>query len=210
MQPAFDGIEPLITGFCNQYLNEEYRELCLHLLEKLCRKKPSPLLAGRKNTWAAAIIYAITTNNFIFDKSQPIHLTADELCAPFGLAKSTVSNKAREIRDMFNITYLNPEWQLTCLAEDNPAIWLFNVNGFVIDIRMAPVDVQEEAYRRGLIPFVPACRKETEEKEKLNHHCQKKKSDRKNKSSQKVLLTFRIYTSPLALNRKSNRHGFIQ
>ena len=36
LQPAFDGIEPLITDFCNQYLNDEYRELCLHLLEKLC------------------------------------------------------------------------------------------------------------------------------------------------------------------------------
>ena len=165
LQPAFDDIEPLITDFCNQYLNDEYRELCLHLLEKLCRKRPSPLLAGRKNTWAAAIIYAITTNNFIFDKSQPIHLTADELCEPFGLSKSTVSNKAREIRDMFNITYLNPEWQLAILAEDNPAIWCFCVNGFVIDIRMAPVGVQEEAYRRGLIPFVPAY-KEKEKKEK--------------------------------------------
>ena len=165
LQPAFDDIEPLITDFCNQYLNDEYRELCLHLLEKLCRKRPSPLLAGRKNTWAAAIIYAITTNNFIFDKSQPIHLTADEMCAPFGLSKSTVSNKAREIRDMFNITYLNPEWQLAILAEDNPVNWLFNVNGFVIDIRMAPADVQVEAYRRGLIPFVPAY-KEKEEKEK--------------------------------------------
>ena len=69
LQPAFDVIEPLITDFCNQYLNDEYRELCLHLLEKLCRKRPSPLLAGRKNTWAAAIIYAITTNNFIWTKS---------------------------------------------------------------------------------------------------------------------------------------------
>lgn len=49
LQPAFDGIEPMITDFCNQYLNDEYRELCLHLLEKLCRKRPSPLLAGRKN-----------------------------------------------------------------------------------------------------------------------------------------------------------------
>lgn len=35
LQPAFDGIEPLITDYCNQYLNDEYRELCLHLLEKL-------------------------------------------------------------------------------------------------------------------------------------------------------------------------------
>lgn len=24
LQPAFDDIEPLITDFCNQYLNDEY------------------------------------------------------------------------------------------------------------------------------------------------------------------------------------------
>ena len=130
LQPAFDGIEPLITDYCNQYLNDEYRELCLHLLEKLCRKRPSPLLAGRKNTWAAAIIYAITTNNFIFDKSQPIHLTADELCAPFGLSKSTVSNKASEIRDRIfkpkvckycgEIFSPNGPRQEYCDEEDNP------------------------------------------------------------------------------------------
>jgi hypothetical protein len=86
----------------------------------------------------------------------------------------------------------------------NNRIWLFNVNGFVIDIRMAPVDVQVEAYRRGLIPFVPAYK---EEKEKTEVSAP---TEEKNKSSQKVLLTFRIYTNPLALNRKSNRQGFIQ
>ena len=26
MQPAFDSVEPLITDFCNQYLNDEYDE----------------------------------------------------------------------------------------------------------------------------------------------------------------------------------------
>ncbi len=164
MQPVYDGIEPLISGFCDRYLNDEYREMCLHLLEKLCRKRPSPLLAGRKNTWAAAVVYAIAANNYIFDKSQPIHLTADELCAPFGLSKSTVSNKAREIRDLFEINCFNPEWQLACFAESNPAIWLLRLNGFVIDIRMAPVELQEQAYRQGLIPYVPAYREKAEEK----------------------------------------------
>ena len=26
MQPVFDSVEPLITDFCNQYLNDEYDE----------------------------------------------------------------------------------------------------------------------------------------------------------------------------------------
>ncbi len=164
MQAAYDGIEPMITDFCKQYLDDEYLELCLHLLEKLCRKRPSPLLKGNQNTWAAAIVYAIGSNNFIFDRSQPIHMTADELCAPFGSKKSTVSNKAREIREMFDIGYFDPEWQLERLLAENPAIWFLSVNGFVIDIRLASVEMQEEAFRRGLIPYVPAY-KETEKKE---------------------------------------------
>ena len=33
LQPAFDGIEPLITDYCNQYLNDEYRN-CVCICSK--------------------------------------------------------------------------------------------------------------------------------------------------------------------------------
>ena len=88
MQPVYKGISGIIVEYCEKYLND-YRVLCLRLLEKLCRKRPSPLLQGRRNTWAAGIVYAIAANNFVFDKSMPIHLTADELSRPFGIAPST-------------------------------------------------------------------------------------------------------------------------
>lgn len=35
----------------------------------------------------------------------------------------------------------------------------YDVNGFIIDIRTAPREVQELAYRKGLIPYIPADRK---------------------------------------------------
>ena len=34
-------------------------------------------------------------------------------------------------------------------------IWLLSVNGFLMDIRQAPRGAQEEALRRGLIPYIP-------------------------------------------------------
>jgi hypothetical protein len=101
-------------------------ELCLRLLEKLCRKRPSPLLKGRRNTWAAGIVYAIAANNFIFDKSMPIHLTADELSRPFGIAPSTAGNKAAEIRKLVRMSPWDTEWLLQELIEDNPAIWMLS------------------------------------------------------------------------------------
>lgn len=156
MQETYAKIEPLITGYCDQCLNEDYKVLCLRLLEKLCRKRPSPLLSGRANTWAAGIVYAIATNNFIFDKSQPIHHTADELCAPFGLAKSTVANKANEINRLCSISRLDPQWMLPHLIDSNPAVWFLYVNDYLIDIRHAPLEIQIQAYEKGLIPYVPA------------------------------------------------------
>jgi hypothetical protein len=45
-----------MTGeFCDQYLNEDYRRLAEKLILKMKRKRQSPFLRGRVNTWAAAI-----------------------------------------------------------------------------------------------------------------------------------------------------------
>jgi hypothetical protein len=42
------------------------------------------------------------------------------------------------------------------MLKDNPLVWMLEVNGIVMDIRSAPRGAQEEAYRLGLIPFIPA------------------------------------------------------
>ena len=49
----------LTDSFCRKQLNDEYADLCRKLAEKLGRKRPSPLLKGRANVWAAGIVRAI-------------------------------------------------------------------------------------------------------------------------------------------------------
>jgi hypothetical protein len=41
------------------------------------------------------------------------------------------------------------------MLEENPLAWIVEVNGLPVDVRMMPGEVQEEAYRLGLIPYVP-------------------------------------------------------
>ena len=164
MRPKYDEIAAVLEPYCEEYLNEEYREICLHALEKLCRKRPSPLMKGRKNTWAAGIVYAIGQNNWIFDRSQPLHRTADEIAEPFGVSKKTAAAKAAEIRKMLKIDITNWEWVLPSGMESNPALWFVSVNGFMMDARALPLDIQIYCAEQGLIPYVPALRdKDAEE-----------------------------------------------
>ena len=70
--------------------------------------RPAPILRGKPEIWACAIVYALGTVNFLFDKSQTPYMTADKLCAAFGVKQQTASNKARTIRDMFDMVQFDP------------------------------------------------------------------------------------------------------
>nr|WP_296441023.1 DUF6398 domain-containing protein [uncultured Acetatifactor sp.] len=160
MQNTYEAISKLLTDYSAEYLNKEYEELCLHALEKLCCKRPSPLKSGTVYSWAAGIVYAVGSNNFIFDKSQPIHMTAKELAAPFGIAASTASNKAATIKKLLKIDYSKAEWCLPSRTASNPMLWTVSINGFLLDARMLPLELQKACYEKGLIPFIPADKKE--------------------------------------------------
>ena len=168
MLEKYNAVAPLITGFCEEYLNEEYAAVSLLMLEKLCRKRPSPLLSGKPNTWACGIVYTVGSVNFLFDKTQTPHMRASALAEKFGLSQSTAGNKAREINKLLNIGVFEPEWTLPSRLLDNPMTWMFeSSNGFIFDARYASREVQEDLFDAGMIPFVPADRKRAEEDPKL-------------------------------------------
>lgn len=155
MRETYEEISKLLIEYSEKYLNKEYEELCLHALEKLCRKRPSPLKSGRSNTWAAGIVYAIGSNNFIFDKSRPIHMTSKELVAPFGISASTASSKAAQIKKVLKIDFFHAEWCLPSEAASNPMLWMVSIDGTIFDARRLPVEIQKICYEKGMIPFVP-------------------------------------------------------
>ena len=156
MQARHDEIVALAEAFCEVRLNEEYAALCRQMAAALARKRPSPLASGKTNMWACAILYALGQVNFLFDKSQKLNISADELCGAFGVSKSAASAKARQIREALDIYVLDPKWSLPSQMDENPMAWMITVDGFMADARTASREVQKEAYRKGLIPYIPA------------------------------------------------------
>ena len=156
------AITALTDAFCEKHLNEEYRVLIHRVVGSLARKRPSPLQKGNKNVWAAAAVHAVGRVNFLDDPSQVPHCKPKALYEFFDVAESTGQNKSRQIREALKMGPMSPEWTLPSRLADNPLVWMLEVNGLMIDIRQAPAELQRLAYEKGLIPFIPAERGDTD------------------------------------------------
>ena len=160
MMPVYEKIAGLTNEFCDRHLNSEYRQLARAMTATLCSKRQSPLTSGQPRTWACGIIYVLGRINFLGDPSFSPHMTTAELCAAFEVGESTVHAKARAIEKAVGTKPFDPQWTLPSLVDKNPLVWMAEVNGLMVDLRNMPREVQEVAFKDGLIPYIPADRKD--------------------------------------------------
>jgi hypothetical protein len=106
-----------LSGAC---LDREYAELGRELVARLARKRPSPLARGDVRIWAAGALYALGQINFLFDRSQHPHMTADQLAGELGIVKATMANKAATIRRTLDLGYYEPGLTRQSLYDDPP------------------------------------------------------------------------------------------
>ena len=129
----------MVGSFCAQELDDEYYQLCEKLVKKLGIKRDVPFKWGRLEIWAAAIVYAIGSINSLFDKSFKPYITPEQICEYFGTKDSTVSNRARQIKRMFDLSHFNPEFSTQKMITDNVVM----VDGFMVPLNTLALDLQE-------------------------------------------------------------------
>lgn len=122
----------MTAAFCREHADAEYAGLCKKLIDKMARKRSVPFLSGRVEIWAAAIVYALGSINFLFDKSFLPYATPDIICDYFKVSKRTVAQKAKLIRDMFKLGYFDPEFSTEHMLKNNPLARLTMVDGFLV------------------------------------------------------------------------------
>lgn len=153
----FGTIIGLIDTFCDAHLNDEYKQLSHKMTRVLCRKG-FPLMQGKPAGWAAGIVYTVGWVNFLSDPSQTPHMKSDDVAKGFGVSLSTMKAKSKHIQDWLVLIPMHPVWTLPSQLDNNPMVWMLKVNGLAMDIRRAPRAIQEQAFRKGLIPYIPADR----------------------------------------------------
>jgi hypothetical protein len=154
MHTTYDTVVALTDTFCRDHLTGEYRDLARAMTAYLSRKRPSPLASGQPRTWACGII-VLGQLNFLSDKATQPHMTMAEVCTAFGVGQSTASAKARIISDALHTNRMDPTWMLKSIVDQNPLVWMAEVNGLLVDVRTMPREVQVIAYQKGIIPYIP-------------------------------------------------------
>ncbi len=132
----------MTARFCDEHLDEEYKQLCEKLIRKMSRKRNVPFLSGRIEIWAAAIVYAIGSINF-FDRNFEPYVSGDDIYNYFDTSKSTTSQKAKLIRDMFKLEHWDRELSTSQMIQNDPFRDLVMVNGFIVSIKSLPPELQE-------------------------------------------------------------------
>ena len=120
----YETVAGMIIPFCQKHLNADYENLCIHALQKLCRKRNEPMSTGRDNMWAAGIVYAICQNCCVVGNdryallSRPkFRLSAEDISTAFGVSKGGMSERAKFIREELGITRNKAEWLAPELQE---------------------------------------------------------------------------------------------
>ena len=111
--------------------------------------RPGPDLGGRGRLRTGQV-------NFLFDSSTKPYATADDLSAAFGVAKSTLGAKAKQVRDLTKMDYGTPEFLREDIVDSSPMTWFIQVDGLIVDARELPPQVQAQAFDLGVIPYIPA------------------------------------------------------
>jgi len=138
-----EKILDLVREFCAKKLNEDYFKLAERLTQKLGRKRTNPLSTGKTEVWAAGIIHALGTINFLFDKSFEPFVSVDEINDYFNTNKSTTGNKSRQIREMFKLDRWNNEFSTQNMIENNPLNNMVVVDGMIVPLDSLPEEYQD-------------------------------------------------------------------
>ncbi|QGJ71670.1 Hypothetical protein PBC10988_33770 [Planctomycetales bacterium 10988] len=153
-QERFLEIRTLLADFCKKHLNDEYFQACERMAVEVCQEG-TPVLRGKAASWASGVMYAIARVNFLTDPNQTPHMKAEEIAEGLGVSTATMYAKKRVIEDGLELIPFDPDFTIESRADSNPLNWLFELDGFIFDIRSAPVEIQMAAVESGLIPYIP-------------------------------------------------------
>jgi len=107
-----ETIKKLIENFCDANLNKIYKTYIMNLCDAASRNKSLDIRRGNNENWAASLIHAIASLNFLYDdnNSDGHHMTLDALCDFFQINKTTICNRAKQITKVCDIRIGQPEY----------------------------------------------------------------------------------------------------
>jgi len=139
-------LSEMVREFCEERLDGDYARICEKVIAKMgrmgVRKSGTtaevPFMTGHLEIWAAGVVQAVGSVNFLFDQSFRPYIPLGEINEYFGTKQRTVENKSRQIREMFKMDSFNNEFLTERVKEDNPLNHMMDMDGVLVPISSIP------------------------------------------------------------------------
>ncbi|MFQ5630969.1 MAG: DUF6398 domain-containing protein [bacterium] len=185
-------IKQIVQRFCEQYLSEEIQGYAFKLCETLGRKRKVDISKGKKEVWAAAIVYVIARLNFLFDKENEFHITHDLVNDFFQTKKSTIGNKATQIEKLCHLAigeegYCSPEITDAFTFYQTPEGFILSksmVDRGLIDVEPVEGEEAEEQSPESLLTIEQKRKKELQEQAEMKRKIVEKREEKKKNDDQ--------------------------
>ncbi|MCD4681331.1 MAG: DUF6398 domain-containing protein [Bacteroidales bacterium] len=146
-QSKANEISKLFRAYCKNHLDDEYLRLCNNLFIDLLELDQDVFKRGKESIWAASIVWAIGSVNFLGDKYFEPYASLSDVCSYFNANTSTVGQKASMIREGLDIDFFNSNYQ----REDSQISVFLNNLVMTEDGLIVPRDLLEEDEEEELI-----------------------------------------------------------
>ena len=124
----------LVSSFCDSELNEEYKQVCIKLIEMMAKKRRVLFKRGKIEIWASAVIYAIIQINVVYNENLDVYTTPEVICDYFDTSVSIVSDKVSMIQDLFKIKQIKKEFLINNIEVNEDNVSNFKCDSFFEDI----------------------------------------------------------------------------
>ncbi len=195
----------IVEFFCKQYFNEELTSCTLRLCDTLSRSRKLDITRGKKEIWAASIVYVIARVNFLFDKANDNFLTADLICDFFGTKTTTTGNKATTIEKAFLLGIGDEKYCTSEIIESFSFVEM--PGGFVGPEKMANdmvrdivIEIASKEESLGIEEFMAKKKQQDEEAERVRRerraeiNCEIAEKKRKKKEKEQAKMNKRQLT----------------
>ena len=98
-----EKLTQMVDGFCDEYLNDEYKQISHEIIEEMANGKSVFFERGKLEVWASAVIYAVCQIYSLFDESGEVHIARKDIFRYFKTNQALVLKKAVNLRNVYHL-----------------------------------------------------------------------------------------------------------
>ncbi|MEM7510432.1 MAG: DUF6398 domain-containing protein [Bacteroidota bacterium] len=148
-------IKQAVESFCEQHQLGELVSLAQHATYQLCRTGAHILDQESHSYWACGIMMNLLKVNGLFSRAGKLTLRPLQVSSFFQLTAAQATKSGTKVKSLLRIKTFSSEWQMKGRQLHSPNAWMIWFDGKLVDARMLSSEMQQKAFRQGLIPFLP-------------------------------------------------------